>query len=646
MRMPWDKDQAVPRRVLALGLLLLLLPGAAANLLPTSIEPSLTTYIQPSRAWEAQAGDHTIELECPPVDSSIVFAVDADTVIERSSCPFRIIDGADLLGSPAIAVDPTNPDRLVFFGLHGCATDQGAHSWSRTASGCPAPSSPQTFTTFTSMDGGRDWKDQPYGNAGFGEWVDGIVDREGRIYMAHTFSHRIGSSTNGEPIFDYFFQLFKPQDWDPINYYSKEFQNREPGNVIEKVQLALVTPWTRVENIEQYNETLNETPPPSTEDDIGNHTVPREAEDTSNDLVMAVWHERAYDFKTTAMGKSSWIGAAWTDTSSRNEWHLLDDSQLIGPCRHASNPEAWNGRVYVACAVDAGYDGRRGARIGDVDIWAIDPSVEGGKKELIAHARGIRDGELTMAMNDEGMMALASLKASGDAPPYEYVDVDIGFSWYGRHWNNVAPGGILHLLWGGEFLEARISAMELLDGDRPTLFLSYMERLAGLEQTDVSTINPDNPLSTSQAIEYRKSISAWEPCGDALMASADLQVGVVRHSFREDIVGGFTGAFNDFQDGLASHTDANGQSRVYFAFGDHGVVQFGTIRAEMAQDACFVPPAPVLFPPPAIAPVALTQASSVGVGMVAAVAGPAGAMFGYLLVAKRRAALAAVSKSK
>ena len=632
----------MPRLVLALGLLVLLSPTTSALLL----NPLQPTYVQGSAAWEARAGDHTIQLECPPVDSSIVFAVDADTIIERSGCPFRIIDGADLLGSPALAVDPTDSQRMAIFSLHGCATDQGAHSWSRTASGCTAPSSSQTFTTFTSFDGGRDWKDQPYGNAGFGEGVDGIVDRDGRLYMVQLYSHNIGSDTNGESIYDYFFQLFKPQDWDPINYYSKEIQSRAPGNVIESIDLSLVTPWTRPENLEQYNQTLNETPPPSTEDDIGNRTVPVEQEDTSNDLVMAVWHERAYDHEATDTGKSSWIGAAWTDTSSRNEWHLLDVDQLIGPCRHASNAEAWNGRVYVACAVDAGYDGRRGARIGDVDIWAIDPSVEGGQKAFVAHARGIRDGELTMDMNDEGMMALASLKPSGDGPPYDQVDIDIGFSWYGRHWNGVARGGMLHNSWGGSFEEARINAMELVDGDRPTLFISYMERLTGPADADANEVNPDNPLSTSQAIEYRKSVSAWEPCGDALMALADLNVGVVRHPFEEGVVNGFTGAFNDFQDGLVSVTDEFGQSRIYFAFGDHGVVQYGTIRADAAQGPCIIPPAPILFPPPAIAPVALTTANSVGVGMVAAVAGPAGAMFGYLLLAKRRAALAAVTKSK
>lgn len=633
--MPWDRKGAF-QRLLLVGLALLMAPTASAF---------LPTYIQPSMGWQQDAGDHTIQLECPPADASVVFSANADTVVERSGCPFRVIDGADLLGSPSLAVDPINPNRIAFFSLHGCATDQGAHPWSRTASGCTG-SSPQTHTTFTSMDEGRTWTDWPHGNSGFGEGHDGTIDREGRLYMAHLFSHRIGSSTAGEPVFDYFINVYKPQDWDPINYYSKEIPNREPGNKIEAVSMSLVTPWTRAENLEQYNETQNQTtPPPSTDDDIGNRTVPVEQEDTSNDLVVVTWHERAYDFETTSTGKSSWIGAAWTDTSSRNQWELLDTDQLIGPCRHASNSESWNGRVYVACAVDAGYTGRRGANIGDVDIWAIDLSVPGGEKQFVAQARGIRDGALTMDMNDEGMMALASLKPVGDAP-HSGINVDIGFSWYGRHWGNVANGAMLHQNWGGEFVDARITAMELLDGDRPTLFMSYMERLAGPAGTDPQSVDPDQPLSTSQAIEYRKSISAWEPCGDALMALSDLNVGVVRNPFEDGVVNGFTGAFYDFQDGLVATLDPFGRPTVYFAFGDHGVVQYGTIRAEAAQDPCIIPPAPILFPPPAVAPVALTTANTVGAGMVAAVAGPAGAMFGYLLIAKRRAALAAVTKSK
>jgi hypothetical protein len=595
----------------------------------------------PSVAPKQIAGHGTIEFSCPAIDDPVVFVSDADTIIERSQCPFRIIDGADLLGAPALAVYPDDSNQMAFFSLHGCATEEGPNPWSRTSRGCPPPSSGQTFTTFTSVDEGRLWKDQPYGNQGYGEMTDGIVDREGRMYASHLFSQRIGSNGAGEPLYDYFFNLYKPQNWQDINYYSKEIQNREAGNKIEHVHLALATPWTQVENLEQYNESIARAPP-SEENDIGNNTIPKEQEDYSNDFVVATWHERAYDWKTTSTGKSSWIGVAWTDTSSRNEWELADVDQLIGPCRHASNPESWNGKVYVACSVDAGYTGRRGAKIGQVDIWTIDP-FNGGKKEFVATAHGVRDGELKIDMNNDGMMAIASVKVPGEGPTYTTADIDIAFAWHGRHWGGVHNGGVLHQSWGGEFREARITAMEILEGPRPTLFITYMERLVGTANTN---IDANNPLQSADALEYRKSVSSWEACGEGMMAILDLQVGVVRHPFEEGVVNDVTGAFDDYQDGMAAANNSAGQRVIYFAFGDHGVIQYGSIIGSGAQGQCAVPIAPLLFPPPVVAPLALTSASGVSIGLAAALAGPAMAMFGYLLVAKRRAALAAVTKSK
>ena len=521
------------------------------------------------------APDRNLVLECPPVDGSVVFGANSDTVIERSGCPFRIIDGADLLGAPGLAVDHNDPNRMAFFALHGCATDQGPNPWSRTAGGCAQSSSGQTHTTFTSTNEGRVWADQPHGTAGFGEQAHGVIDREGRVYVTHLFSNPIGADDDGERVFDYQIHLYKPQNFEDIQYYSKEIPNRAPGNTIEHVSMSLVTPWSRVETLEQYNTTLNGTEAPSEEQDVGNATIPAEQEDSSDDLVMVTWHERAYDHTTSPTGKSSWVGAAWTDTTSRNEWHVLPDEQLVGPCRHASNGEAWNGRVYVACAVDAGYTGRRGARIGDVDIWAIDPSGDDGRgtKHFISQATGIADGELKMDMNRHGMMALTSLKPSGDGPPYQAVNIDVNFAWYGRNWLSAGDAGaLLHGAWGNQdFREARITAMELLDEDRPTLYMTYLER--GMQET-APTVDPNDPTQSGQAVlEYKKSVSTWEPCGDGVMSLMDLQVGVVRSPFEEGVVNDFTGAFDDYQDGMVATVGVDGLERVYFVYGDHGVTK-------------------------------------------------------------------------
>lgn len=90
---------------------------------------------------------------------------------------------------------------------------------------------------------------------------------------------------------------------------------------------------------------------------MGNRTNPQNAT-ASKDRVVAVWFERALDWRNSttarATGKSSWIDAAWTDTSSKANWTRLADKELIGPCMAASNPVTANGKVYVACIADKG----------------------------------------------------------------------------------------------------------------------------------------------------------------------------------------------------------------------------------------------------------------------------------------------------
>ncbi len=611
----------------------------------------LLRNLMPSASWQPVPTHRAIALHCPAVDGSIVTQDNTDTVVERSGCPFRIIDGADLLGSPQVAVDPNNPNRLAFFSQHGCSSDKGPHPWSRANNACTAGASGDTHTTFTSLDNGRTWKDQPHGNSGFGEMAAGLFDRDGRLYVAHLFSNRLGGvGEPGQQVFDYHFELYKPQDMDMINYYAEEIQNRAPGNEIEHISMALVAPWTRIETHEQYNETAEACQcAPSSEEDIGNRTIGEDGEvDTSDDIIAVGWHERAYDWENSETGKSSWVGLAFTDTSSRNDWWVPDDAQLIGPCRHTSNIEAWNGRIYVACSADAGYTGRRGANIGDIDIWAFDPSVEGGKKEFISTVRGVSDGHLMIDMNDAGFMAITSTKPVGQAGDYRSINVDVAMGWYGRSWPFSGQAGpALHAAFNNvPFVEARITAMEMTSGDDPTLYMTYMERSKQIDEGDAG-LDPNNPTAAqSRTAEYRKLLTSWGPCGEGLSGMMDLRVGQVRHPFEDGIVNNLTGAFSDYRDGLHAALADSGLEHIYLTYGDHGVVNYGQIIGESGSLACSPPGPPILFVAPPPVPVALAGASGLGNGVVAAMTAPAAAMFGYLLVAKRRSALAAVTKAK
>ena len=66
----------------------------------------------------------------------------------------------------------------------------------------------------------------------------------------------------------------------------------------------------------------------------------------------------------------------------------------------ASNPVAFDGKVFVACVADAGYSGRSRARVGDIDVWSIDPKTgkkqfinSGGDSNWVVVVRGVEPGE-------------------------------------------------------------------------------------------------------------------------------------------------------------------------------------------------------------------------------------------------------------
>ncbi len=612
---------------------------------------------EPGVDWTVASG-HGTQFACPGgTPDNLSGYGSTNVVVIRARCPFRIIDEADLLGSPQIAVRHDDPREMAFFSAHGGATADGPTPRSRD----PDPEAPLTqysHTTFTSFDGGWSWNDNPHGNEGFGEGGDGVISRDGNLFIASLYARPLGVDDDGVRLFDYHFVLYKENDVrSGISYKGHTIPSREPGNTIEEVSLVVVTPPKLIETQEEYDSYMenrteedNGTQAPSDDSDVGNHTIPQMAEDYSNDIIAAVWHEKAYDWRNATTGKSSWIDVAWTDASSRDAWHHMPDKQLIGPCRDASNAVAWNGRVYVACVVDAGYTARRGAVIGETDIWQFDLKAE--KKILLGTVPGLQDGRPRLAANDEGRFAITSTKPIGDEAPYDVVRLEYVFGWYGRQWGgggdnifNIGPQ--LHGLWNEPVVDARVSNMVLLE-DSDLLYMSYSERSAsGLDDPEVS---PNDPNAGSP-LEYHKLVAVIEPCVAIPHTVMDLNVGVARHPFEEGIVNEATGAFDDLHDGMAVAREGGhpaGKEQVYFAYGDHGVIQFGILDAGVTTNQfCEAAPMPPVFftpVPPVAAPLLVSTGASVATG--AAFAAPAALAMGSLLIAKRKTAMAAAVKAR
>lgn len=604
----------------------------------------------------------TIEFWCPNVDGQTAVQDGTNTLTMRATCPYRIIDDADLMGSPQLAVKQSDPNSMAFFSLHGAGSTEGPSPRSRD----PSPDgvntlTGQSHTTFTSPDMGRDWFDNPHGSDGFGEHASGAMDKDGNLYISFLWSKRLGNDE-----FDYVIKVYKEQDgrFEIGNYQpSKTFPNRAAGNRIEEANMVYVPAATLfpTDNATDGNSTGNATGP-ADDGDIGNSTQGSSAglHNSPDDRVVVLWHERARDIANATTGKSSWIDAAWSDTSSADNWTRLAPDQLIGPCMAASNPVQWNGKAYIACVADAGYGARSRAHIGDIDVWSIDPRTGLTTLEGISHLVG---GTPRLAARDDGRMAMTTTRVLSE----DEVQVQLEYGWYGRHWDvarNYGPE--LHRLASNTLVsngaippsaprpppasnsvrEARITALAMTNQE-DTVFLTYMERL---NVGDVQDPNPNNPfISPDSVIEYKKLVATFTPCTGPDNVF-DLQVGTQRHPFAEAIVGNQTGVFDDLQDGMQTWTDpGDGGQRVYFVYGDHGVIQYGALVATSSPSAlslnCVSPP-PAPFLPTAAIPSALSATSPASMLVGATVGLTAASMATYLLAVRRKSANALATKAK
>ncbi len=642
---------------------LLAMPSAAAHALagpglPTSHATPLQAAVEalrphgpeiggpgttlPGIGWtalkEAPGDPPGIQFVCPGVDGGTSVNDGYNTLTMRATCPYRVVDDADLLGSTQIAVRWDDPREVAFFSLHGAGTTEGPTSRSRD----PDPPATDTVTglshtIFSSTDQGRSWSDNPWGQEGFGEHVSGVMDLRGNLYAAALWA----SPGRAPGTFDYHFKLYKGDtvqtDVGRTYYNHRLVEARAPGNEIPEVNLAFVPPRIVLAD----GNATNGTGPvaPAEPGQVGNYTTPQNETALGGGWVMAVWHERAADLgNATAAGKSSWIDAAWSDTGPRNNWTRLADDELIGPCMAASNPVAYDGKVYVACVADAGYTARSRARIGDVDVWSIDPAT--GKTRLV-DATPLSGGRPRLAARPDGYMALASVDVENE----DRVRAEVAFGWYGKYWSPAGDAGpALYALAGGHPVrDGRITALGLLQ-DSNTLLLVYMERVnttLRAPEPNPSTLDPD---PTSQ-IEYKKLVTTFNQCDGGPIAAYDLNLGVARHPFADGVVNDATGAFDDLQDGMQVVRDDAGNELAYFAYGDHGVVQYGAIVSSSVAGFCPVFQPPPIVPVPPV-PAALTVSSPAATIVGSAVGVTTIAMVSYLLTVRRRAAVFAAAKAK
>lgn len=380
------------RALVTLALLALLLPTSVALSLPTHVAPAPVPDAplpvgggELPRLVAAQGGslgasvgkDYSLTFECPPAQMTLDVAGNG---ARAAGCPNRIVDEDDLLGNPALAVDPVVPGRYAFASLHG----QPA----RGSPASPIARDGQTHTTFSTVALGDQWTDQPYyppqaafpdGRHVLGLDVDALIDEQRTLHVASLYAHQ---GAGNDP-WNYTIVLWKfsqelregsrqgltQTDYDLVN---AAFHNRLPGSVIDNLWLL---------------------------------------EDKGDNLVYLLWHERAGPNATLPVkglgNVTSWIAGAVTTADAVSSWARLPDSMLVGGCATPSNPVLAEGRILIAC--EAGAQGEPLLHLGphEIGLRAMVPALRAaqdeGKTPLV-------NGTLRLAANARGDVALLTAR--------------------------------------------------------------------------------------------------------------------------------------------------------------------------------------------------------------------------------------------
>ncbi|MES2155507.1 MAG: hypothetical protein V4510_10265 [bacterium] len=570
---------------------------------------------------------------------------------DYTDCPFRIYDTAGgvtangraattyRFGNPQITVNRNDEREVAFCSLHGNAID-GPTPRTRVSS--------QAQTTFTSHDQGITWEDQPpIGTPGLGESASCTMDGDGNVYLGYLYSRDNGNATTGYGSALWLLKAGATRDQGSVNQAyggGYELQGRTPMNPIQALNVVDIPPY------EPPAPPANATyGPPANSTDIGKAAV---STATGPERVGAVWFERcteyarnvnASDACQTSRGMPGWIDAAFTTTAPDDSWDRLENRQLIGPCMDASNPVAWDGQVYVACEVERGYSARSRARIGEIDIWRIDPAT--GNTTLVESTHMI-GGHPLLAATKDGYMVMVTTKHIGPIG----AEVHAAFGWYGTHWTDlgVDMGPQLHRLAGSvNVRDAAVTALSISQRER-TSILEYME---WQHVTNVSNLpspippDPTNPQPPSVAIkDFTKILTTFNACNPTIGA-ARMELGTKVDADNLDAYSEQPSIFDDSQDGLQSYTETTGEDLFYFAVNDYGAMQYGTVVTQGANTICITTP-PLPSPPILASPQALTVGNpAIGpVGAMVGVTAVAGVL--YLVTARRRAQYLAVAEAK
>lgn len=317
---------------------LMLMPGGPRGAAP---EEPVRGALSDEEGWP-----YGLRFDCAPRDVLDPLA---------PACPRRITAQEDRLGSPVVAVDPTNPEQVTIAALGGTPA-RGATPWSR---GGASP-----IVLFSTEDRGATFARAalPVPAEGLlGEDVALVADGAGRLVLSGLYSRPEG----GSALAAWKLGPFPGAPSDP----------------------ALFASWTAE----------------------GAYARASLAFDRTSGLVGLVWEESgtAPDHREGS-GPSRFVRAAWTTADPATPWMEPREADVLGPCGDVSNAVAWNGTFYVACVAEASSDVNETRwAAGDLVLYGLDPAR--GDFTFASRAPFPSAGEPTLAVTDTGRVAVAAL---------------------------------------------------------------------------------------------------------------------------------------------------------------------------------------------------------------------------------------------
>ncbi len=533
----------------------------------------------------AKGVDYRIVVDCP------------GAAFLTNECPLRVIDGADALGDPSLAVDPFNPNNLILASLHGTGDHFDAPS--------PKSRGGQVFTTHTSTNHGVSWNDRPFNppaavsRDAFGEHPQVTVTPFGQAFIGSLYS----VPGNPEGRFDYVIAAQKFKSLSDINNnqdtsgdFNAQFLGAvNPGSRINQMWYSF-NPLTDNMTMVWHESATKFSAPPA--------GVPRIA--NSMDAVIPLFAKvpalgLGLDAQPNGSGAQSLISLVWTTADARSSYEGWEHQ--IAPCQRATNPVISEGYLYIGCQVakDQGvFSWNPAAEPGDVEIFRLDP--DGGEPEYLGPA-SIKGGAPKLGVRSDGRMALAT---AGIGPDGNLV-LDTAYGAYSNSTGRVHWGPVHHY---GKQFPAIGSQFDLVEANVQDV--TYREYSGVVHMIIKQVIERNTGSAGVLEPTIRKSIVAVDEVYGYL-DDHHFDIGaLVNRTQDQQLLTQSDGVFNDLTDDFLQlhaapyrYNDRNlgpTYQREFFAIGDYGVILFGELIE--ITDLRFAPAIPPPPPPPPPVPAA------------------------------------------